>query len=233
MESRPSAQRILVVATTSRHKLDELVSLLRRSDLSGDLSSGEKHFGFEVRGIRDVIAEPPQVDEDGATFEANAMKKAAAAANATGLLALADDSGLEVDALDGRPGIRSARFAREGATDAENNAALLAALGALSHGGSHDGGYRARYRCVLVLVDPRSGSPVGQSGPDRWSVQGVCEGTIIRTPRGRGGFGYDPLFIPAGRDKTFAELDPEEKNRISHRARAAAALRPILRSLAE
>jgi XTP/dITP diphosphohydrolase len=132
MESRPSAGRILVVATTSRHKLDELVSLLRRSDFSGDLSGGEKHFGFEVRAIRDVIAEPPQVDEDGATFEENAMKKAVAAANATRLLALADDSGLEVDALDGRPGIRSARFAGESATDAENNAALLAALGALS-----------------------------------------------------------------------------------------------------
>src|SRR5579863_1077313 len=105
------------------------------------------------------------------------MKKAAAAAHATGLLALADDSGLEVDALDGRPGIRSARFAGESATDAENNAALLAALGALNHGGSHDRRYRARYRCVLALVDPLSGS----SG--RWTVEGTCEGTIIQTPR--------------------------------------------------
>ena len=122
------------------------------------------------------------------------------------MLTLADDSGLEVDALDGAPGVRSARFAHERATDAENNAALLAALDALPDAvGTRP--LTARFRCVLALVDPYAsdGEPI--------VVEGRCEGTITRTPRGSGGFGYDPLFVVDGTDKTMAELTEAEKNR--------------------
>jgi XTP/dITP diphosphohydrolase len=173
--------------------------------------------------------------EDGATFAENAIKKARAVADATLGLSLADDSGLEVDALDGRPGVRSARFAHARATDAENNAALLAALeglgdpsaGPWSHG-SAQAGFRARFRCALALVDPFTG------GGEPHVVEGSCEGTIARTPRGSGGFGYDPLFVLEGDERTMAELRPIEKNRVSHRARALAALLPVLeRVLAE
>jgi XTP/dITP diphosphohydrolase len=157
------------------------------------------------------------------------VKKARAVAHATMMLSLADDSGLEVALLGGRPGVRSARFAHERASDAENNAALLAALAA-AHPASGDPvaeGFgadelRARFRCVLALVDPFTGS-----GEPR-IVEGVCEGAITRTPRGSGGFGYDPLFVVAGTGKTLAELDPQTKNRVSHRGAAFAALVPVL-----
>jgi XTP/dITP diphosphohydrolase len=140
------------------------------------------------------------------------------------MLTLADDSGLEVDALDGRPGVRSARFAHSRATDAENNAALLAAL----ESSPETGGFPARFRCVLALVDPFTNRGEPQL------VEGLCEGTVTRTPRGSGGFGYDPLFVVRGTEKTMAELDEGEKNRLSHRGRAFAALRPLLeRVLAE
>jgi XTP/dITP diphosphohydrolase len=162
------------------------------------------------------------VVEDGATLGENALKKAHVVASATGMLTLADDSGLEVDALGGRPGVRSARFAHDGATDAENNAALLAALDAPR---TNTAPRSARFRCVLALADPRS--PL----PHTHTVEGVCEGTIERTPHGTGGFGYDPIFLVAGSDKTMAELSPEEKNRISHRARAWAALLPLLENV--
>jgi XTP/dITP diphosphohydrolase len=200
----------IVLASTNRGKLAEFARLL--NDLPIDL-----------RPLDEVIPHPPSVAEDGATFAQNAIKKARAAADATQLLALADDSGLEVDALKGQPGVRSARYAYDGATDAENNAALLSALDALDPAGSNQARpYSARFRCVLALVDPRGGDPA------QWTVDGVCEGTLADAPRGLGGFGYDPLFIPAGANKTMAELSREEKNRISHRALAVAALRPIL-----
>jgi len=205
----------LVVATTNRGKLDELRALLR--DVAVDVTS-----------VRDVLGEAPHVVEDGATFAENAVKKARAAAEATQTLSLADDSGLEVDVLGGRPGVLSARFAHAHATDAENNAALLAALDEALRADprqSHapgDATFRARFRCVLALVDPATlgGRPA--------LVEGVCEGAITRTARGSGGFGYDPLFVVAGTGRTMAELDPDEKNRVSHRARAFAALRPAL-----
>jgi XTP/dITP diphosphohydrolase len=209
----------LVVATGNRGKLEELRALLTA-------------LPIEVLAVRDVLGHPPEVVEDGATFAENAIKKARAVADATLMMSLADDSGLEVDTLDGRPGVRSARFAHARATDAENNAALLAALessgdpriGAVFQGG----GFRARFRCVLALLDPFTGS----GRPT--IVEGVCEGAITRSPRGSGGFGYDPLFVVAGTDRTMAELEPDEKNRVSHRARAFAALRPVLeRVLAE
>src|SRR6202142_4544428 len=139
----------LVVATTNRGKLGELRALL-------------EGLAVDVRAVAEALREPPQVVEDGATFAENAVKKAKAVAHATMMLTLADDSGLEVDALDGRPGVRSARFAHDRATDAENNAALLAALSALADpitGVGSDGGdaFRARFRCVLAFVDPFTG----------------------------------------------------------------------------
>jgi XTP/dITP diphosphohydrolase len=210
----PSRRETLVVATGNRGKLEELAALL--ADLPVD-----------VRAVGDVTRDPPHVVEDGATFAENATKKAQSVADATMMLTLADDSGLEVDALEGRPGVRSARFAHDRATDAENNAALLAALGALGEPPA-DGGFRARFRCVLALIDPYTG------GGQPQLVEGACEGAITRTPRGSGGFGYDPLFVVDGTDKTMAELAPGEKNSLSHRARAFGALRPLLeRVLAE
>jgi XTP/dITP diphosphohydrolase len=200
----------LVVATTNRGKLEELRHLL--ADMN-----------VEVLSIQDVSKKPIHVIEDGETFEANAIKKAREVASATMMLTLADDSGLEVEALGGAPGVRSARFAGERATDAENNAALLAALDSLdAQAGPRTGEFKARFRCVLALIDPfvRDGEPV--------VVEGTCTGKITRTPRGSGGFGYDPLFLVEGTDKTMAELSEEEKNRVSHRARATQSLRLAL-----
>ena len=199
----------LVVATNNRGKLDELRHLL--ADMN-----------VEVLSIQDVSKKPIHVVEDGLTFEANAIKKAREVASATMMLTLADDSGLEVDALGGAPGVRSARFAGERATDAENNAALLAALDELTADGTRTSDFNARFRCVLALVNPfvRDGEP--------FVVEGTCTGKITRTPRGSGGFGYDPLFLVEGTDKTMAELEEDEKNRISHRARAAQHLRLVL-----
>jgi XTP/dITP diphosphohydrolase len=217
--ARQQFDSVLVVATTNRGKLEELKALL--SDLP-----------IDVRGSSEVPVSLPNVVEDGATFTDNAIKKACALAEATTMLALADDSGLEVDALQGRPGVKSARFAHARASDAENNAALLAALDALGDPAAGDagmglGGFRARFRCVLALVDPFT-----HGGAPR-TAEGVCEGAIVRTPRGSGGFGYDPLFVVDGIDKTMAELAEAEKNRISHRARAFAALLPILHAVLE
>jgi len=205
----------LVVATQNRGKLDELRALLTP-------------LGLQVLSPQDVAKREIVVVEDGDTFDANAKKKAQTVAGITMMLTVADDSGLEVDALGGAPGVRSARFAGERATDAENNAALLAALDTLDADPSLDPHtrtselYTARFRCVLALVDPfvRDGEP--------YLVEGTCEGKITRTPRGSGGFGYDPLFLVDGTDKTMAELTDEEKNRISHRARAFEKLRLVL-----
>jgi XTP/dITP diphosphohydrolase len=198
----------LVVATSNRGKLEEFRALLAG-------------LPVRVHSIEEACAKPPTIVEDGATFEENALKKARAVAGVSMMLTLADDSGLEVDALDGAPGPRSARFAHARATDAENNAALLTALAALPDSvGTRP--LAARFRCVLALIDPYA------SDPEPAVVEGRCEGTITRTPRGSGGFGYDPLFVVDGADKTMAELTEAEKNALSHRARAFAALRPVL-----
>jgi len=203
MSAAPST---LVVATGNRGKIRELISLL------GDLP-------LNVVSVADVLGQKPAVAEDEDTFAQNACKKAVAIGSAVGMLTLADDSGLEVDALGGRPGVRSARFAGENASDEQNNAALLAALAGFS-GDKR----RARYRCALALFDPRrDGVPI--------IVEGVCEGFIAHAPRGNGGFGYDPLFFMEGEGKTMAELDLAQKNRISHRAHAVTALRPRLELL--
>jgi XTP/dITP diphosphohydrolase len=193
----------IVLASSNAGKLAELSSLLL--DLPVELVS-----------IEDVLGEPFSVQEDGDTFEENAKLKARAACTATRMVCLADDSGLEVDALGGRPGVRSARFAHERATDAENNAALLRELDNVD-----DDARQARFRCVLALASP------WQS--DVRCAEGRAEGAIARTPRGSGGFGYDPLFIVEGHGvKVMAELSEQEKNRISHRGRAMRALRPLL-----
>ena len=198
----------LLLATSNRGKLAELTALL--ADLP-----------VEVVSLAAALPGRPQAVEDGATLEDNARIKARAAASAAVMVTIGEDSGLEVDALGGRPGVRSARFASEGATDAENNAALLAALDEV------DGGQRtARFRTVMVLIDPWAEGVLKEL-----VVEGRCEGTIARAPSGTGGFGYDPLFIVTSAGRTMAELTEAEKNQVSHRAQAFATLRPALENL--
>ncbi len=200
----------LVVATTNRGKLEELRTLLAG-------------LPVEVKAVAELLKEPLNVVEDGATFADNAVKKAKAVAQATMMLTLADDSGLEVDALDGRPGVRSARFAHPRATDAENNAALLAALDTLGDPPEQRAGLSlssARFRAASSPSSTRSReerrAPCG-------SPKGSARSTIApRTPRGSGGFGYDPLFVIEKTETTMAELPEGEKNRVSHRGRAFA-----------
>ena len=205
------AHRRLVVATRSAHKLAELRQLL---DVPG----------VELVSLDDLGVEG-DVDETGATFEANAALKARHAARATGLPALADDSGLEVDALGGGPGVRTRRYAGEQATDAQNNAKLLAALDGLPP--DRRG---ARYVCVLALARPSDAGPRG--GIPVTLVRGTCRGRIAAAARGSGGFGYDPIFEPrseAPGGRTLGEWSAEEKNAISHRGAAARRMSPILR----
>jgi XTP/dITP diphosphohydrolase len=158
------------------------------------------------------------VEETGLTFVENAILKARHAAAASGLPAIADDSGLEVDVLDGAPGVRSARYAGEGAGDEANNARLLEALADVP-----DDARTARYRCAMVFLrHPDDPAPLVR--------QSAWEGRIVRAPRGAGGFGYDPLFLVAGDVRTAAEYTAEEKNRVSHRGRA---LRALVEALAD
>jgi XTP/dITP diphosphohydrolase len=152
----------------------------------------------------------PDVAETGATYLDNAVAKARAIADAAGIPALADDSGIEVDALDGEPGIRSARFAGEHATDQENLRLLIERVRSLTPEAR-----TARYRCVAVCAWP-DGTTV--------SAEATCEGRLILEPRGTEGFGYDPIFVPTGETRTMAELSAEEKDVISHRGRAFRAL---------
>jgi XTP/dITP diphosphohydrolase len=195
----------VVVATRNRGKLRELVPLF-----------AELGLGFELATI-DELAPAAELREDGLTFEDNALAKARQAAAATGLPALADDSGIEVDALDGAPGVFSARYAGPGATDAANNAKLLAALRGVP--AQRRG---ARYRCVAAFVDPARGWEVTRAG--------ACEGLLLEAPRGDGGFGYDPLFLVPDRGLTMAEIPLAEKNQLSHRAAAFRALAEALAS---
>lgn len=201
-----------MVATRSPHKLAELRVLL-------DLPRAEL-LTLDDLGIEGDI------EETGSTFESNASLKARLTARATGLPALADDSGLEVDALDGGPGVRTRRYAGEHATDADNNAKLLAALEGLPP--ERRG---ARYVCVLALALPGDAGPRG--GLPVTLVRGTCRGRIATKPRGNGGFGYDPIFEyrtepPGGR--TLGQWSADEKNAISHRAAAALRMSPILRA---
>ena len=191
----------LVVASGNPGKLRELRALL--AGVAG-----------EVVAQSELGVLP--VEETGATFLSNALLKARHAARATNAPALADDSGLEVDALGGAPGVRSARYAGDGADDAANNVRLLAALEDVP------APRRARYRAVIVLV--RSADD-----PAPLIADGHWEGQIALAPRGRGGFGYDPLFLVGDDDRTAAELAPDVKNQLSHRGQA---LRSLLRQLA-
>lgn len=186
----------LLVSTRNPHKLDEILAILARPRL----------VLLSMRDFPDL----PEVVEDGDTFDANACKKAATLARVTGLWSLADDSGLEVPELGGEPGVYSARYAGEPVDYAANNAKLLGRLK-----GSRD--RRGIFRTVIALSDP--------TGRCR-TVEGCCAGRITDEGRGTNGFGYDPIFVPDGYTQTFAELPPDLKNRISHRAAAlqAAAL---------
>lgn len=201
----------VVLASGNRKKLKELREVLAS-------------LPFELLAPEDLGGTTFDVDETETTFEGNARLKAVAYARRFGVAALADDSGLEVEALGGAPGVRSARFAGERATDAENNAALLAALDGLAVDapGARPRDFDARFRCVLALIDPFV------QGGEPFVVEGTCAGTITRAPRGSGGFGYDPLFLVEGTNKTMAELTEDEKNRVSHRARATEKLRLVL-----
>ena len=210
MNGRPR----LLVATHSAHKLGELRELLR-------LEHGEL-VSLDDLGIRD------DPDETGETFETNARIKARFGARRTGLPTLADDSGIEVDALGGAPGVRTRRYAGPDATDAENNARLLAALD-----GQPPRRRGARYVCVLALALPRAGAGPHDAVPLR-IVRGTTRGRIATRPRGSGGFGYDPIFEPAGEPpggRTFGEWSPAEKHAVSHRGRAARRMPPLLRGL--
>jgi XTP/dITP diphosphohydrolase len=189
----------LLLATRNPHKTREFAEIL------GD--------GFVVRDLSDEL-DLPVIEETGATFEENAILKAVAASQQFENDIVADDSGLEVDALNGAPGIFSARYAAEGATDAENIAKVL---GQLVNSGNTSPA--ARFRCVLALA--RRGKVLGV-------FEGAVEGIIVPGPRGEAGFGYDPIFQPRGYEQTFGELSASEKNKISHRARAIRSLRAAL-----
>jgi XTP/dITP diphosphohydrolase len=202
--------RRLVIATRSRHKLEELRELL--------LLPGVELLSLDDVGVADEAEEPHE------TFVENAVEKARFFAPRTGLPTLADDSGLEVDALHGGPGVRTRRYAGESATDDENNTKLLDALAGLPPDRR-----TARYRCVLVYLDP-SAAPPGEPLVTR----GTLEGRITKAPRGKAGFGYDPIFEPLAEPvggRTVAEMTAAEKNAISHRGEAARTMRTALREL--
>ena len=193
----------LVLASGNKGKLAEFQRLLEGLDV-------QIHSMKEYPEIGEIV-------EDGSTFAENALIKARAVCKATGKPAMADDSGLAVDALNGAPGIYSARFAGEQRSDADNNAKVLQLLEDVE-----DGKRTARFFCVIAIVLPDG---------REYTVEGTCEGTILRALRGEGGFGYDPLFYVESLDKTFAELTMEEKNRISHRGHANRKAVEIIRGL--
>ncbi|MBO8126671.1 MAG: XTP/dITP diphosphatase [Firmicutes bacterium] len=195
--------RKLVLATRNLHKVEEIKAMLAGLPL-------------EVVSVSDY-PEAPEVVEDGKTFQANAAKKAETIARYTGEWTLADDSGLEVEFLQGKPGVYSARFAGEDASDAENNAKLL---GLMKDVPREKRG--AQFRSVIAIARP---------GEETLFAEGICRGLVGTEAKGFNGFGYDPLFVLPELGKTYAELTPEEKNRVSHRARAMEKAREILAKL--
>jgi XTP/dITP diphosphohydrolase len=195
----------LILATRNHHKTQEMREILINLD--------------EVEMIPlTLFRRLPEVVESGATLRENALIKARHAAQLTGCLCLAEDTGLEIEALDGKPGVRSARFAGEGASYHENVDKVLDLLKDIP---SEARG--ARFRSVVVIMGPEDEPEV---------IEGICPGSIIAERRGQGGFGYDPIFVPEGYEETFAQMDAELKNRISHRARALEKARKYLRRLA-
>ena len=194
----------LVLATRNQGKVRELTEMLHDTSTITDGNPGSSlSQQIEVISLN-AYPDAPEVIEDGKTYMENAAKKASVIAEYTGHLTLADDAGLEVDALNGAPGINSKRWAGEDATDAIRIAKLLQALEGVTE-------RRARFVAAIAVVHPDT-TPEG--------VLGVCEGHIRYAPVGESGFGYDPVFVPEGYDQTFAELGEEIKNRISHRAKA-------------
>ncbi len=191
----------LLLATRNAHKTAEFAQIL-----------GGEFIVSDLRSLPDAL----EVEETGNTFEENAILKAVAASRRTKMLVVADDSGLEVEALGGAPGIRSARYAGEHATDAQNVTKLLTEL-RRARGSASDA--NARFCCALAIA--RSGVAIA-------TIAGEVRGSIVSAPAGEAGFGYDPVFVPEGFQETFAELGAETKNRISHRARAVAELRRYL-----
>jgi len=190
----------LAIATNNPHKLRELGRICR--DWPVEWLTAENH-----------PVPWPDVHEPHDTYLDNALEKARAIASALGEPAIADDSGIEADALDGGPGPRSARFAGEGASDAENLAKLVGVIR------DESSARTARYRCVAAIAWPDGRA---------LHAEGVCDGTLVATPKGARGFGYDPIFVPEGEHRTMAELEDEEKDRISHRGRAFRALAELL-----
>ncbi len=185
-------EKVLVVATRNQGKTDEIRSLLAGQDIV-------------IKNLDD-FGPIPEVAEDGRTFDENAYKKASFAARVLGFPAMADDSGLVVPALDGAPGVYSARYAGDNATDEDNWQKLLAALEGRSD-------RQAAFECVISIAVPTGAA---------LTYEGRCEGEISTAPAGKGGFGYDPVFYYPPLEKTFAQLSPAEKNRVSHRGRALA-----------
>ena len=202
----PAGPRLLL-ASANQGKLREL-----RTILDG--------LPVELVGLTEAgRGDPPEVEETGDTFLENARIKARAYAAWSGLAAVADDSGLEVDALGGAPGVRSARYAGPGVGDRANLDKLLAALA-----GVPPERRTARFRCAAVLVDPNG---------EEWHAQASWEGRVLEAPRGTGGFGYDPVFLPDGWDRTSAEVDQPTKDAASHRGQAFRALRPAIEAWAK
>ncbi|VAV83304.1 Nucleoside 5-triphosphatase RdgB (dHAPTP, dITP, XTP-specific) [hydrothermal vent metagenome] len=197
----------ILLATSNRGKITEMKELLADLDL-------------EILTLADDFPSLNPPDEGVLSFRFNALGKAGFAAISTGVLAIADDSGLEVDALAGQPGVRSARYARVGATDKENYTKLIKVLKDIPPGQR-----RARFRCVIGTATP--------NGRDERSFEGILEGVITDSPRGSGGFGYDPIFEITGTEKTLAEMTSDEKNKISHRGEALKELKEYLKELLE
>jgi XTP/dITP diphosphohydrolase len=195
----------LLLATRNRHKVREIAAILAEAGATAELVGLDGFLGI------------PEVEETGETLEDNALLKAHAGVTHTGLAAAADDTGLFVDALGGEPGVHSARYSGEHSTYELNNRKLLAALA-----GVPDGRRTARFACAVAYVAPGAVPVV---------FRGELSGRILAAPRGANGFGYDPLFVPDGYDRTLAEMPEGEKNRISHRTRAFRQLAGFLRQL--
>ncbi len=196
----------VVVATRNRHKVREIAVLLDEA-------------GLDIEPVTiDDVAPKAELVENEDTFEGNALAKARQASEVCGMPAIADDSGIEVDALGGAPGVRSARFAGEPCDDGRNNAKMLREMAGVSAEKR-----TARYRCAAAFVDAKRREEVVRSG--------ACEGILLVSPRGQGGFGYDPLFFLPELGQTMAEIDLAQKNRLSHRAAAFRSLVTAIRDL--
>lgn len=195
------SENVIVMASHNQHKIKEIEAITKK-------------FGMPVISRDEAGVPPVEIIEDGETFEENSFKKANEIMKLCGRITLADDSGLEVDYLDGAPGVYSARFAGEDGNDAKNNGKLLKLLD-----GAAPEARTARFVSVITMVYP-DGTVL--------TARGECPGRILEAPAGENGFGYDPLFVPDGCDVTFAQLGAEEKNRISHRAKALEKLEHLL-----